>query len=148
MRSWKNISCASSLLMVCFCPSARMIIFSVKKSISALVGRSYKSALMSFCRSATKVAYPSEAITVSLFTLWTSSGNTCASMRTPCWSTQRRRPRPTSCRFCEMLLDWRSEQIWNTFGLSHPSRKAEWEKMKRTDSSKLSNLSLFFKIKS
>ena len=56
------------------------------------------------------------------------------SMRSPCWSTDRRRPRPTSCRREMVLSLFLSMHMTNTFGLSQPSRSAECEKMKRTGS--------------
>lgn len=37
---------------------------------------------------------------------------------------------------------------WKILGLSHPSLKAEWEKINLVGSLKVSNFSLFFKIKS
>ena len=55
----------------------------------------------------------------------------------------------TSCRFCvELSPPCFSVQIWNTFGLSHPSRRAEWEKMNRVGSSKDNSRSLFFRMRS
>ena len=50
--------------------------------------------------------------------------------RSPSWFTASRTPRPISCRFFISEAVWLSVQIWNTFGLSQPSRSAECEKMK------------------
>ena len=57
-------------------------------------------------------------------------------------------PAPTSWRRLMVLSLCLSVQITNTFGLSQPSRSAEWEKMKRTGSSNDSSRSLSFKIRS
>ena len=56
--------------------------------------------------------------------------------------TQRRKPRPTSWRFCTVLSLRFKVQIWKMLGLSQPSRKAECEKIKRVGSSKDSKRSL------
>lgn len=55
--------------------------------------------------------------------------------RSPFSRTGRRRPRPISWRFLTSERVSLSVQIWNTLGLSQPSRKAEWLKMKRKGSS-------------
>ena len=103
---------------------------------------------MPSCKPATNSLYPSEAITVNWFTCRTWFPNVSTSMRSPFWLTQRRRPRPTSCLFCvvEFPPCFRV-QIWNTFGLSQPSRNAECENIKRTGLLKESKRSLSFKIK-
>lgn len=49
---------------------------------------------------------------------------------------------PISWRFLISLAVSFSVQIWNTFGLSQPSRKAEWEKINRNGLSSESKLSL------
>ena len=89
-----------------------------------------------------------DEITVSTLMSCTLSPSTSASMRFPSLFTHRRRPRPTSCRFCVVLSLCFIVQIWNTFGLSQPSRRAEWEKINRVGSSKDSSRSLFFRIRS
>ena len=88
------------------------------------------------------------ATTVSVLISCTLSPQLCTSIRLPFWLTQRRRPRPTSCRFAVLLSECFKVQIWNTFGLSQPSRRAEWEKMNRVGSSKDSSRSLFLRIRS
>ena len=52
-----------------------------------------------------------------------------------------RRPRPIVCRRSRSEPMARSTQIWKTFGLSQPSRSAEWEKMNFSFESKLSSFS-------
>lgn len=43
----------------------------------------------------------------------------------PFWSTGKRSPRPIVCLRSSALPISRSAQIWNTLGLSQPSRRAE-----------------------
>ena len=70
------------------------------------------------------------------------------SIRSPCWSTAKRRPRPISWRRETVLSLLLSMPITKTFGLSQPSRRAEWEKMNRTGSANESSRSLFLRIRS
>ena len=66
--------------------------------------------------------------------------------RSPSWFTAMRRPRPISWRFLRVESVSFSVQIWNTFGLSQPSRNAECENMNFSLQSKDNSHSLSFII--
>ena len=88
-------------------------------------------------------------MTVSLLILCTNDFPTlCSSIRKPSWLTQSLNPLPTSCRFPVVLSLCFNVQIWNTFGLSHPSLSAECENINLVGSAKLRSLSLFLRIRS
>ena len=82
-------------------------------------------ATYSFWRLSAKSRYDSFATTVS-----------CAMLRSatlsPSWFTGNRSPRPIVCLRSVVPPISRNAQIWKLFGLSHPSLKAEWLKIKRT----------------
>ena len=117
----------------------------VKYSTLALRGRAASDSAISFWSPATKSVYDSSVTTVSSLMSCTVTG---LSIRSPCWSTDSRRPRPISCRRETVLSLFLSMPMTKTFGLSQPSRSAEWEKMNRTGSSKDSSRSLSLRMRS
>ena len=131
--------------MVSSSPSSRCSSFPVKNSGVAFRGLAESDSAISFWSPATKSVYDSSVTTVCSLMSWTVTG---LSMRSPCWSTAMRSPRPISWRRETVLSLFLSMPIVKTLGLSQPSRSAEWEKMNRTGSSNESRRSLSFSIRS
>ena len=129
-------------------PLGNRRVLSLNNWIVTFCGRSAMASAISVCKPLANDSYDSLAITVSRLTRCTSLPKTLASMRSPCPFTQRRSPRPTSWRLRTSAELCFRVQIWKTFGLSHPSRRAECEKIKRIGSFRSSRRSLFFIIKS
>jgi hypothetical protein len=101
--------------------------------------------MISFWSAVTKSVYDSSVTTVSSLMSCTVTG---LSIRSPCWSTDRRSPRPISWRRVVVLSLFLSMPMTKTFGLSQPSRSAECDQMNRTGSSNDSSRSLSFRIRS
>jgi len=135
--STKNL-CSSSDFS---CPKYLSSPFSTFSTILAKIQLSilpkliFSSSFISFCRESTNCSYDSFAITVRVFI---SNPLTLS----PFWLTAILSPLPISCLFFISEVVSFRVHIWKTFGLSHPSFKAEWEKINESGSSKLSSFSL------
>ena len=123
------------------CSFSLSLILSFLRSEMRPVKLTPVSSSISFWRSPANLENSSWAMTVTMLMSSTRQ-------RSPLSMTGRRRPRPICWRLrISDLPSWRL-QIVKTLGLSQPSTSAEWLKMKRSGSSKLSSFSLFCMMRS